>query len=671
MLVSVISRTSAVAGSPCRPSDVRTARSRVGSASRVAEMFDVQRQRDPAAGPQRGHVPARPVQHVVVERADQAGPLGRGDERLRRHRAALPVGPPGQGLHGDGAGVAEPHDRLVRHVDLAPVQRLGQPGRQAGVVEQRDQGGVVVDHDAAAAALGRVHRGVGPAQQQLCRRGRAVPVRHDQPDAGPYGPDLPVERERRGQRGAYPVGHHGRLQVALHEHGELVAAQPGHRVGRRRAGPQPVAHLPEQRVAGGVPERVVDHLELVQVDEQQAERAALVPVHVGGVREPVAEQGPVGQAGERVVEGLVGQLLLAALDLLEQPGVLPQRDELPGDDQADDEQPEVDLDPVEGPVQRGLHEQQDPHRGERHVRHEQVPARGLGPPGGAGRTRPDRRQRRQRDQVRPGHEPDVADRRQVGRSGADQVGEDAVRDRDRDQAEDEQQQLRPALDPAQGQHQQREHDQHQVGDRVRDGDRERQRGRRTGPDDRREHRRPGQDAHRADDHQGVEQEHGPRPAGPQPSVRGAPAAGHGQHEQRRQREHRQHQVADVGQRRRGDRVLADHLGPRPQGLAAAPPREAGGQQQPPAPLGTRGPQPGDAAGERRGDPADQLAEVVDRGRGPVGQHPGAGDGDHYGDERDDRRGCRPEAAHRPPLASARRKNTTRAGHCRQRSRCAG
>ena len=67
-------------------------------------------------------------------------------------------------------------------------------------------------------------------------------------------------------------------------------------------------------VAGGVTEAVVDRLEVVEVDEQHAV-ATGAPRAGHRVAEPVAEQGSVGQAGQRVVERLVGQLLLELVPL--------------------------------------------------------------------------------------------------------------------------------------------------------------------------------------------------------------------------------------------------------------------------------------------------------------------------------------------------------------------
>jgi hypothetical protein len=59
-----------------------------------------------------------------------------------------------------------------------------------------------------------------------------------------------------------------------------------------------------------VPEGVVDRLEVVEVDQQQFHPAAAAQVAGDRLVHPVAEQRPVGQPGERVLERLAGQLTL-------------------------------------------------------------------------------------------------------------------------------------------------------------------------------------------------------------------------------------------------------------------------------------------------------------------------------------------------------------------------
>ena len=111
----------------------------------------------------------------------------------------------------------------------------------------------------------------------------------------------------------------GGMDVLL-EHDELVAAEAGDEILRPQHLAQAVRHRAEQLVAAGMAERVVDLLELVEVDEQQ--RGHVVAA-LGRQQAPdlVAEIDAVRQGGEFVVAGQVAdpRLGVAPLgDVLEQ-----------------------------------------------------------------------------------------------------------------------------------------------------------------------------------------------------------------------------------------------------------------------------------------------------------------------------------------------------------------
>ena len=71
---------------------------------------------------------------------------------------------------------------------------------------------------------------------------------------------------------------------------------------------QAATDLDQQRVPGCVAERVVDLLEVIQIDEEQAQRAARAPRAGDCLLESVVEEQPIGQAGQHVV----GRAVLAA-----------------------------------------------------------------------------------------------------------------------------------------------------------------------------------------------------------------------------------------------------------------------------------------------------------------------------------------------------------------------
>ena len=133
----------------------------------------------------------------------------------------------------------------------------------------------VVELDVTVAALGEVHRDVGALHQHLARR--AVVRVHR--DAGARL-DLEVElvdAERILERDADPRRDRERLTFAGdvgEQHGELVAAEPGDDAALRQHLLDARADHAQQRVAGLVPERVVDLLEPVEVDQQHGGAAA-------------------------------------------------------------------------------------------------------------------------------------------------------------------------------------------------------------------------------------------------------------------------------------------------------------------------------------------------------------------------------------------------------------
>ena len=114
--------------------------------------------------------------------------------------------------------------------------------------------------------------------------------------------DFARTRERRlfGQR-LRPVRHVG---AADHD-GEFVAAQAGDQARPVDQRAQPLGDRAQQLIAAGVAERVVDLLELVEVQHQQRD-LALRRFRLGEPRSQVLVQRvAVGEAGQRVVLGQI------------------------------------------------------------------------------------------------------------------------------------------------------------------------------------------------------------------------------------------------------------------------------------------------------------------------------------------------------------------------------
>jgi len=163
-----------------------------------------------------------------------------------------------------------------------------------------------------------VERGVDLAQQQRRIRALRVVARAERDaDAGAHLRLVPVQQEGRRDGGADPLGHVLgllRLGQPLEQNREFVAPEPGQRVAVARAMADAHRHHPQEFIAGRMAERVVDILEVVEVEEQHGDEPVLggrggpVVLQSGlaaqarqGVLQTLGEQGAVGQSGKGVV----------------------------------------------------------------------------------------------------------------------------------------------------------------------------------------------------------------------------------------------------------------------------------------------------------------------------------------------------------------------------------
>ena len=99
----------------------------------------------------------------------------------------------------------------------------------------------------------------------------------------------------------------------LDEDRELVTTQASDRVEGPDNPPQPPRHPLEKEVPARVPQGVVDHLEVVEVDEEDGgAQPARLDTALQGVDDPIREEDAVGEAGQGVVESLVIDPLVEA-----------------------------------------------------------------------------------------------------------------------------------------------------------------------------------------------------------------------------------------------------------------------------------------------------------------------------------------------------------------------
>ena len=94
----------------------------------------------------------------------------------------------------------------------------------------------------------------------------------------------------------------------VEQHGEFVSTETRENVGAPQQSLHPLRDLDEEHVSGAVPERVVDHLEPVDVEVQHADDRALFTRLRHRALQRVNERGSVGEAGQLVVHGPPGEL---------------------------------------------------------------------------------------------------------------------------------------------------------------------------------------------------------------------------------------------------------------------------------------------------------------------------------------------------------------------------
>jgi hypothetical protein len=150
-------------------------------------------------------------------------------------------------------------------------------------------------------------------------------------EAGSDRDRVRVDRHRRHHRieqlARHQAGMLGLGQVLDHQ-GELVAAEPRHRVGLAQTAAKTHAHDRQQPVAGDVPEAIVDRFEAVQVEHHHRGDALVAAGPGQRPLEAIVEQRAVGEAGQLVVlrQAAEALRLLAAVQgiadrALEQRGV--------------------------------------------------------------------------------------------------------------------------------------------------------------------------------------------------------------------------------------------------------------------------------------------------------------------------------------------------------------
>jgi hypothetical protein len=277
----------------------------------------VQRQRHVGpASPPVGEPLECVLEDEPVDRPGQADVLGHRHELARRDQSSGGVVPANERLDpGHLAGLVEDEARLVVDAELASLDRLAD-GRLEVDPLDRPASGVLVEQLVARAALllGAIHGGVGLAENRLGRDGGIGDHRDADAHRDRQLDPVYVDRLPRGLADAVSDQDHLALGgEVLEQKRELVAAEPRHGVHRAQQAAQSIAHDGQQPVARRVAARVVDLLEVVEIQEQHRELRPGPARALERDAQAVEEQSPIGQPGELVVERLMGELRLRAL----------------------------------------------------------------------------------------------------------------------------------------------------------------------------------------------------------------------------------------------------------------------------------------------------------------------------------------------------------------------
>ena len=223
--------------------------------------------------------------------------------------------PAHQGFEGDDHVLGDVADRLVIDLEFLAPQRGAQVEFQEPPrLRARVHPGLEEAVGAAAVLLGAVERKIGLLQQFVGVL--AVLRRQRNADADADDELVAGNLVRRGNLLDHMAGEQGdggRIAIAAELHDrEFVAAEPRHRVVLGDAFAETPCDLLQQHVADRMAERVVDVLEVVEIETQHRKLIAAFD-KPQRLFELLAEQGPVRQVGQRVMARHVGNLFLGGL----------------------------------------------------------------------------------------------------------------------------------------------------------------------------------------------------------------------------------------------------------------------------------------------------------------------------------------------------------------------
>jgi hypothetical protein len=260
------------------------------------------------------HLQASGTEDPLPNRNNQAAVFGDAYEFIGRDESQFRVTPAQQRLKARDLAGAKVGLRLVHEEEFVAVERDAQALLQHGALDDLSVHGFGEEAKAVAAAfLGAVHGRVSILDEGFC----VVPMLGEDADAdAATDPKRTILNPEFGRHSVHdPFGGGGRsfdVGNGTQHDQEFVSSDARHRILIADLPLQPFGTLLEEKIPDRVPERIVDDLEAVEIEEEDRDQLAAAASGGDGLHQPILEQAAVGQSGKPVVVGEKLDLLLGA-----------------------------------------------------------------------------------------------------------------------------------------------------------------------------------------------------------------------------------------------------------------------------------------------------------------------------------------------------------------------
>ena len=220
-------------------------------------------------------IDARPAKHPISEIDDQSAVLGDGNKFGRRYLATDRMSPAAKRLDPDNHLAALVHNRLVQELKTVIIDSLTQVRfKQLTAGKIGVHRSVINARAIAAFIFGAVERHIGVTHDVGC--GAALVVDHRNAHRGADDDVLSIDDVGRADRG------NDALRKAQHlfavardrrDYREFVTAKTRDQITAPQGMRKPQGHVADQFIPNVMPKRIVDVLEVIEVDIENKPRA--------------------------------------------------------------------------------------------------------------------------------------------------------------------------------------------------------------------------------------------------------------------------------------------------------------------------------------------------------------------------------------------------------------